>query len=311
MIHDHRFYPDPAVTVLNTRFNALRIAHASVEQLFGDCRWAEGPVGSATGAIVLWSDIPNNRIMRWDEETGATAVFRQPSNHANGNTRDRQGRLVTCEHLARRVTRTEYDGAITVLADRYQGKRAEFAQRRGRASPTVRSGSPTRPTASSAITKASGASRNCRQRVPHRRARPASCTWSADDLDGAQRAGVLARRVAAVRGRVARARRAASGCSTCRPTAAWTMKGTDRREQGRARRLAGRYGRQPVVRLGARAAASADGVRVFTAQGEAIGHVELPERCANVCFGGRHRNRLFMAAGHSLYSLYVNTQGAV
>ncbi len=85
-------------------------------------RWCEGPVWFGDGRYLLWSDIPNNRIMRWDEETGAVSVFRKPSNNANGNTRDRQGRLLTCEHDARRVTRTEYDGTITVIADRFDGK---------------------------------------------------------------------------------------------------------------------------------------------------------------------------------------------
>ena len=85
-------------------------------------RWCEGPVWFGDGRYLLWSDIPNNRIMRWDEETGAVSVFRKPSNNANGNTRDRQGRLLTCEHDTRRVTRTEYDGTITVIADRYDGK---------------------------------------------------------------------------------------------------------------------------------------------------------------------------------------------
>ena len=85
-------------------------------------RWCEGPVWFGDGRYLLWSDIPNNRIMRWDEETGAVSVFRKPSNNANGNTRDRQGRLLTCEHDTRRVTRTEYDGTITVIADRFDGK---------------------------------------------------------------------------------------------------------------------------------------------------------------------------------------------
>ena len=85
-------------------------------------RWCEGPVYFGDARCLLWSDIPNNRIMRWDEETGRVSVFRQPSNNANGNTRDRQGRLVTCEHDTRRVTRTEYDGTITVLIDKFDGK---------------------------------------------------------------------------------------------------------------------------------------------------------------------------------------------
>ena len=100
-------YPDAAVQVLDQGFARLRINNAAVERLATGFRWAEGPVWFGDGRYLLWSDIPNNRIMRWDEETGAVSVFRRPSNNANGNTRDRQGRLVTCEHDARRVTRTE------------------------------------------------------------------------------------------------------------------------------------------------------------------------------------------------------------
>ena len=116
-------YPDPAVRVLDPAFNQYRLMLASVERLYTGCRWSEGPVWFGDGRYLLWSDIPNNRILRWDEETGAVSVFRKPSNNANGNTRDRQGRLVTCEHDARRVTRTEPDGAITVLADSYNGRK--------------------------------------------------------------------------------------------------------------------------------------------------------------------------------------------
>src|SRR5688500_10903024 len=86
-------------------------------------RWAGGTVGFGGARCLLWSDIPNNRIMRWDEETGGVSLFRRPSHNSNGNTRDRQGRLVTCEHDTRRLTRTEYDGSVTVIADRYEGKR--------------------------------------------------------------------------------------------------------------------------------------------------------------------------------------------
>lgn len=93
-----------------------------MERLATGFRWAEGPVWFGDGRYLLWSDIPNNGIMRWDEETGAVSVYPRPSHYANGNTRDRQGRLVTCEHDSRRVTRTEYDGAITVLMDRFEGK---------------------------------------------------------------------------------------------------------------------------------------------------------------------------------------------
>ena len=116
-------YPDAAVQVVDESFVKYRVFNSAVERLATGFRWAEGPVWFGDGRYLLWSDIPNNRIMRWDEETGAVSVFRKPAHNANGNTRDRQGRLLTCEHDARRVTRTEYDGTITVLADRYEGKR--------------------------------------------------------------------------------------------------------------------------------------------------------------------------------------------
>src|SRR5262245_21920526 len=116
-------YPDPAIDALDRRFATYRIGNAAVERLATGFRWAEGPVWFGDGRYLLWSDIPNNRMLRWCEESGAVSVFRSPSNNSNGNTRDRQGRLITCEHSTRRVTRTEHDGSITVLIDRYQGKR--------------------------------------------------------------------------------------------------------------------------------------------------------------------------------------------
>jgi len=114
--------PDPAVKAFDPSFEKYRLVLASVERLSQGYSWAEGPVYFTDQRCLLWSDIPNNRIMRWDEETGVTSIFRKPSNYANGNTRDRQGRLVTAEH-GRRVTRTEYDGKITVLIDKFEGKR--------------------------------------------------------------------------------------------------------------------------------------------------------------------------------------------
>ena len=109
--------------VLDERFARLPCMTATVRKLYGDCDWAEGPAYFPGGRYLIWSDAPNNRMLRYDETDGSVSVFRNPSNNANGNTVDRQGRLVTCEHGTRRVTRTEHDGTITVLADNYQGKR--------------------------------------------------------------------------------------------------------------------------------------------------------------------------------------------
>lgn len=109
--------------VIEPEFEACFIGHARVERLWTGARWSEGPVWFAAGRYLLWSDIPNNRILRWDETDGSVSTFRQPSGNSNGHTVDRQGRLVSCEHLNRRVTRTEHDGSITVIADSFEGKR--------------------------------------------------------------------------------------------------------------------------------------------------------------------------------------------
>ena len=109
--------------VIDPSFEACFVGHARVERLWTGARWSEGPVWNAAGRYLLWSDIPNNRILRWDDTDGSVSTFRQPSNNSNGQTVDRQGRLITCEHLTRRVTRTEFDGTVTVVADRFEGKR--------------------------------------------------------------------------------------------------------------------------------------------------------------------------------------------
>jgi len=114
-------YPDPNIKVLDPRFQKYVLGNAAIERIAGGCRFTEGPVWFGDGRYLLWSDIPNDRIMKWEEETGAVSVFRKPSDYANGNTRDRQGRLVTCEHGMRRVTRTEHDGSITVICNRFDG----------------------------------------------------------------------------------------------------------------------------------------------------------------------------------------------
>src|SRR3712207_5740959 len=117
-------YPDPAVEILDPSFAKYRIYSSTVEQLATGMRWAEGPAYFPEERYVLMSDIPNNRIMKYDEATRTFSVFRDNANYANGNTRDRQGRLITCEHsVTRRVTRTEKNGEITVLADSFEGKR--------------------------------------------------------------------------------------------------------------------------------------------------------------------------------------------
>ena len=108
-------YPDPAIEVIDDRFKNYIIGNAVIERICTGMRWAEGPAWFGDGRYLMWSDIPNNRQVRWDEESGQISVFRSPSNYSNGNTRDKQGRLISCEHGTRRVTRTEHDGTITIF----------------------------------------------------------------------------------------------------------------------------------------------------------------------------------------------------
>src|SRR5437879_4572764 len=116
-------YPDPNIKVLDPRFQKYVLGNAAIERIASGMRFTEGPVWFGDGRYLLFSDIPNDRIIKWEEETGAVSTFRQPSTYANGNTRDRIGRLITCEMGSQRLTRTEYDGRITVLANTFDGKR--------------------------------------------------------------------------------------------------------------------------------------------------------------------------------------------
>jgi len=114
---------EPVQQSYDARFNGLVNPNARLDRLYTGCRWAEGPAYFAAGRYLIWSDIPNDRIMRFDETDGSVSVFRSPAGNTNGHTVDRQGRLVSCEHGGRRVSRTEHDGKIVTLADRFEGKR--------------------------------------------------------------------------------------------------------------------------------------------------------------------------------------------
>lgn len=302
-------YPDPAVQVLHPSFEKYRILLAAVERLASGFRWTEGPAWFGDGRYLLFSDIPNNRIVKWEEETGATSVFRKPADFANGNTRDRQGRLVSCEHGKRRVTRTEYDGAITVLADSFEGKPLNSPN-----DVVVKSdgsvwftdpafgisgdyegfrAEPQLPThlyrigpnggeltvAAGDLLSPNGLAFSPDESllyVVQSRARPHRNIVAYDVVDGARLANP----------------RVLIDCGPGTPD------GLRCDEDGN---LWCGWGMGPEL----------DGVMVFNPQGERIGRIALPERCANLCFGGRYRNRLFMAGSQSLYALYVNTRGAL
>jgi gluconolactonase len=241
--------------------------------------------------------------------------FRAPSNNANGNFRDRQGRLLTCEHLTRRVTRTEYDGSITVLADRHEGKRLNspndiVCARDGSVWFTDPSfgisghweGEPAEQELPHAV---SGSHRRATLRqVLTDLAAPNGLAFSPDEsvLYVVESRATPHRRIwaydHAADGELSNKRLALDARARARSTAS---------RVDVAGNLWCGFGGNGAPGVGSR---GLDGVRVFAPDGTAIGHIHLPERCANVCFGGRHRNRLFMAASHSLYALYVNTQGA-
>ena len=298
-------YPDPAVVSVDPSFDAYRLMSASIERLATGCRWAEGPVWLGDTRALVWSDIPNNRMLRWDEETGQVSVFRKPSNNANGNTRDRQGRIVTCEHGGRRVTRTEHDGTLTVIADSFQGKRLNSPNDIVVASngaiwftdPTFGilgwyEGNKATPELPMNVYRVdpSGAMDVVAEGINQ----PNGLAFSPDEmLLYIVESRSVPRKILAcdVKGKTLGDRRVLISAGPGTPDGfrvdvegnlwcGWGM-GKD----------------------------GLDGVHVFNPAGKLIGRIDLPERCANLCFGGVNRNRLFMAASTSIYSLYVNTQG--
>ena len=301
-------YPDPSIEILDKRFEKYRLFNACIERLATGCRWSEGPVWFGGGRYMLWSDIPNNRMLRWDEASQSVATFRQPSNNSNGNTRDRQGRLVTCEHLTRRVTRTEHDGSITVLADRFEGKRFNSPN-----DVVVKSDDSiwfTDPTFGiGGYYEGEYAQSELPMAVYRLDPKTGQVKIVAKDIDGPN--GLCFSPDEKLFYLVE---------SASRPRKLHVY---DVVENGTAlanRRQFGECGegtpdgfRVDVdgnVWAGWGIVPGLNGVRVFAPDATPIGHIHLPERCANLCFGGRHRNRLFMAASQSLYALYVNTQGA-
>ncbi|MFK7962328.1 MAG: SMP-30/gluconolactonase/LRE family protein [Burkholderiaceae bacterium] len=301
-------YPDPSVVVLDDSFAAYKLPLTKVERIATGFRWCEGPVWFGDQRCLIWSDVPGNGMYRWDEATGAVSPFRVPSNNGNGNYRDLQGRLLTCEHRNRRVVRTEHDGSITVLADRYDGQRLN--------SPN------------DVVCKSDGS------------------VWFTDpsfgilgNYEGIKSPPELPTNVYRVDGDgsisvVAEGINQPNGLafspdesilyvvqSRSEPRSILAFDVVDGRSLANQRMLidAGPKGTPDGFRVDVdgnlwcgwgMGEAGLDGVHIFNPQGKLIGRIDLPERCANLCFGGLHRDRLFMAASTSVYSLFVNTQGA-
>jgi gluconolactonase len=308
--------PDAAFEILAPEGRELRLFSAGVEQLATGLQWAEGPVWFGDGRYLLWSDIPNDRILRWDDCSGAVSEFRRPSGNANGLARDAQGRLLACEHLGRRITRTEHDGRITVLADAFNGQPLNSPNDitcgpdgsvwftdpdfgiagDWEGAPAVAQ----QPHGVYRLDAQTGALQRVlddlagpnglaftpdgsRLLLVESRAQPHRLIWSYA-VNGAQLSDKRLLIDAAGPG-------ALDGIAVDTGGRVWCGFGSN-----------GQPGAD---------AAALDGVRVYSPQGQPLAHIHLPERCANLCFGGAKGNRLFMASSHSLYALYVNARGAV
>jgi gluconolactonase len=303
-------YPDPAIMVLDKRFEKYIQFNAAVEKLWTGSRWAEGPVWFGDGRFLLFSDIPNNRILRWTEESGKVTIFRNPSGYSNGNTRDRQGRLITCEHDSRRVTRTEYDGTVTVLIDKYKGNRLNAPN-----DVVVHSNG------SIWFTDPGYGIMSDYEGHKDKFELPAN-VYRYDPVNG--EVIIVADDLIRPNGICFSPDEKAlyivdTGQPVDKPKPIKVYEVIDGKKLSNGRLFCdmGKGGSDGIrcdidgnIWAAASGGEGSDGVHVFEPGGKQIGKICLPEICANLCFGGVKRNRLFMTASQSLYSLFINTQGA-
>ena len=293
--------------ILDPRFRRYTIPIVFLEKLHGGMRWAEGPVWFADHHCLIWSDLPNNRMLRWDEMTGLVTTFRNPSNFSNGNTRDREGRLVSCEHRGRRVTRTELNGDITVLADSYQGKRLNSPN-----DVVVRSDGSvwfTDPTYGISAEYEGGKAES----------EIGGCNvYRFDPRDGDLRVVVddFSRPNGLAFSPDEKRLYVADSGFWPNPDAPHHIRCFDVDDDGHLRNSRVIAEISPGIPDGFRIdvdeniwTSAGDGVQCFTAGGDLIGKIPVPEKVANVCFGGQARDRLFICGHTSLYAINVNTRG--
>jgi gluconolactonase len=300
-------YPDPDIIALDNRFRRYIVSNTVIKRLHIGTLWAEGPAWNGVGRYLIWSDIPNNVQMRWLEEDGHVTVFRNPSGYSNGNTFDFQGRQLSCEHGNRRVVRYEPSGAVTVIAEKFQGKRLN--------SPN--------------------------DIVVH----PDGSVWFTDPTygingyyEGFKADSELKPAVYRVDGKTGEMDKVTDEpdgpngiCFSPDYKKVYIADTGGPREtrvydlDGKSLRNGKRFVQLDIPGSGG-AGSAADGIRcdidgnvwagarpgvqVITPNGERIGMIRMPETCANICFGGTRRNRLFIAGSQSLYAVYVNTVGA-
>ena len=292
--------------VIEPEFEACFVGHARVERLYTGARWSEGPVWFAAGRYLLWSDIPNNRILRFDDADGSVSTFRQPSNNSNGHTVDRQGRLVSCEHLNRRVIRTEHDGSITVIADSHDGKRLN--------SPN------------DVVVKSDGSiwftdpSYGILMDYEGDRADSEIGACHVYRVDPSGAISIVADDYVKPNGLAFSPDESqlyvADTGITHDPNGPKHIRRHKVNEDGTlsggevfATCTNGLFDGFRFDRAGRIWSSAADGVHCLNTDGTLIGKIEVPELVGNVCFGGAKLNRLFIAGTTSLYSAYLNVNG--
>jgi gluconolactonase len=328
-------YPDPDIVVVDPMFARYRPGNTAIHRLWTGAMWSEGPAWNGQGRFLVWSDIPNNRQLRYIEDDGRVTVFRSPSNNSNGNTFDFQGRQLSCEHLTRRVVRYEHDGSVTIIAEFYDGKHLIApndvvphpdgsywftdlgaggqlyegtvdtaggpSNQAGRLNPRLG-----QPPEIGTLTRELPA--NLYRVDPSGRV---ELKVTQEQLGGGTNGLTFApdyKRLYAVSGGVVHSFDVAADnrVSNAQRFSDFMVDGVMCRTDGIRCDVDGNL----WCSSNAGNSIGYSGVTVWTPQGQLIGRIRLPEVCANVCFGGPERNRLFMVASQSLYAVYLNTQGA-
>ena len=340
------YFTDPDVLSVDPSFDALAQPNSAIQRLWTGALWSEGPAWNAQGRYLVWSDIPNNRQLRWLEDDGRVSVFRSPSNNSNGNTFDFQGRQLSCEHLMRRVVRYELDGSVTVLADSYNGKRLNspndvvphpdgsywftdppYGGQLYEGAPDAAGGpSNANGKLNPKLGQAAGVGlfkrelpTNCYRIDPSGRVDLVVTEDQVPDPNGLCFSPDYKKLYVVSTGK---------GPGDTGPGGKGDVSvfdvGTDNKLSNKKLFSdfkvdginCGPDGVRCDVNGNLWASSNAgrhvgyNGVTVWTPEGKLIGRIRLPEVCGNICFGGPKRNRLFMAASQSLYAVYVNTQGA-
>ncbi len=299
-------YPDPDIIALDNRFRRYIVGNTVIKRLYTGTLWAEGPAWNGVGRYLVWSDIPNNVQMRWIEEDGHVTVFRNPSGYSNGNTFDFEGRQLSCEHGGRRVVRYEPNGTVTVIADKFEGKRLNSPNDIAvHPDGSIWFSDP--PYGILGNYEGFKATKELKEAVYRVDPKTGEMTKLTDEMSGPN--GICfspdyKKVYIADTGRG-------------RETRVYDVDGKTIRNGKRFIQLDVPGSGEPAAADGIRCDADGNvwagarpGVQIIAPSGERIGIIRLPENCANICFGGTKRNRLFMAASQSLYAVYVLTTGA-